>query len=123
MPKPGLKGIEWKIAFNKIAKKHFDFVLCCPKTMVIKMAIELDDSSHNKPKRIERDKFVNAACDSASFKLVRFMVRRTYDIENIRKQLDIKSEDTPQPKLISDPLEPIKQAAVAEDPNAMQNEF
>ena len=32
--------------FNKIAMKHFDFVLCDPPTLVLAGAIELDD--HNR---------------------------------------------------------------------------
>ena len=52
--------------------------------MEIKAGIELDDSSHNKPKRIKRDIFLNEACINAGFKLHRIKSKRTYDIEILK---------------------------------------
>ena len=31
----------WRLAFNRIKAKHFDFVLCDPKTFEVKLAVEL----------------------------------------------------------------------------------
>ena len=50
---------------NKILAKHIDFVLCDPGTLKPLVCIELDDVSHQRPDRIERDKFVNQAFKSA----------------------------------------------------------
>jgi len=56
---------------NKILSKHIDFVLCDPTTLQAVVAIELDDISHERPERIERDKFVNLAFESADLPLLR----------------------------------------------------
>jgi very-short-patch-repair endonuclease len=65
-------------ATNKILSKHFDFVLVDSKTLEIKCAIELDDSSHNSKKRQMRDAFLESACRSAELRLVRFKAKRAY---------------------------------------------
>jgi very-short-patch-repair endonuclease len=65
-------------ATNKILSKHFDFVLVDSKTLEIKCAIELDDSSHNSKKRQIRDAFLESACKSAELRLVRFKAKRAY---------------------------------------------
>ena len=44
--------------FNKISGKHADFLLC-DKNMKPVLAIELDDSSHTRPDRQDRDIFVD----------------------------------------------------------------
>ena len=40
---------------NRIHAKHIDFVLCDPGNLQPILCIELDDPSHNRPDRIERD--------------------------------------------------------------------
>ena len=45
---------------NRIAQKHLDFVLSCPTSSRIVAAIELDDRSHRKPERRERDLFLES---------------------------------------------------------------
>ncbi len=46
---------------NKISSKHIDFLLCDPTTMQPLLAIELDDASHNRKDRQDRDAFVDQA--------------------------------------------------------------
>src|SRR5690554_3111749 len=58
----------WMTAFNKISAKHFDYVLCHPKTLKVLATIELDDKSHNKSNRRARDKFLEDACKSADLR-------------------------------------------------------
>ena len=65
-PKVGLSDIFYvsqpnqnAAFYNKINRKHVDFLLCDPQTLRPSLAIELDDSSHQRPDRIERDKFVD----------------------------------------------------------------
>lgn len=64
--------------FNKISSKHIDFLLCQADTMQPILAIELDDSSHKRQSRQERDEFVNKAFKAARLPLVRFPVQRAY---------------------------------------------
>ena len=44
---------------NKIDRKHVDFLLCDSNTLKPILGIELDDKSHQRADRQERDNFVN----------------------------------------------------------------
>jgi hypothetical protein len=69
----------------RVSAKHIDFVLIDAETAEIKMAIELDDSTHrNNQDRIDRDKFVNKAFDVAGMPLLRVPVSKWYDVEELR---------------------------------------
>ncbi len=68
--------------FNMIKAKHIDFAIA--KNMSIKMLIELDDNSHSKSDRRDRDDFVNNALTKAGYTFV-----RTYgDLQEIEKILN-----------------------------------
>ncbi len=79
--------------FNRLRAKHIDFLLCDKYTFKPLIAIELDDVSHTKGNRIERDDFLNAALKSAGLKLVRLSVFYTYNLSEIRELLDIKAPE------------------------------
>ncbi|MDP7017618.1 MAG: DUF2726 domain-containing protein [Pirellulaceae bacterium] len=72
---------------NRILAKHIDFVLCDPETMEARLAIELDDRSHERPDRVERDRFVNSALSAAGLPLLRVPVRDEYDARELRKSI------------------------------------
>ena len=83
---PGTKNHrKW---LNKILAKHIDFVLCDPGTLEPKVCIELDDPSHNRPDRIERDKFVNEAFAAAGIPLLRIETQSMYRAREIRELID-----------------------------------
>jgi len=73
---------------NKILSKHIDFVLCDKESLEIVAGIELDDPSHDRPHRIQRDLFVNSAFRDAAIPLLRIKTQKSYDSANIRKQID-----------------------------------
>lgn len=77
----------WRKAFNQIACKHYDFVLCDPETLEIQMVIELDDSSHDRSDRQKRDVFVDAATNSAGVMFKRFKVQSTYNYFELENEL------------------------------------
>jgi len=54
-----VKGSQFHKYFNRISAKHVDFLLCHGFDLKPVFAIELDDSSHDKADRIERDEFVD----------------------------------------------------------------
>lgn len=82
------KGAEgWRGKFNRIAKKHADFVLCEPKTMVVCAVIELDDASHAAGERKERDDFVDAVYRSAGIPCLHVQAARDYQPTELTKQL------------------------------------
>jgi hypothetical protein len=53
-----VKGQNWRAAFRHINGKSVDFVLCDKAYISAKLAIELDDKTHERPERQERDQEV-----------------------------------------------------------------
>lgn len=86
-PKSTLNRNEYAIAWNKIKAKHIDFILCDKETLSVIALIELDDSSHNRPQTIERDKFINAICLNTGIPLIRFKVEYSYPLEQVRERV------------------------------------
>jgi len=85
--KSGLIGRDWGQAFNRIKGKHLDFVVCDSSKLSIQLVIELDDSSHYRFDRQGRDKFVDEVLLGAGVPIVRFPVKRSYSVEEIRQKL------------------------------------
>lgn len=80
-------GWDYFRYWDKVKAKRIDFLLCDKRTLAPLVAIELDDSSHDVPKRAERDDFVDHACHSAGLALLRFRVRNRYDREDLTRVL------------------------------------
>lgn len=70
-------------AWQRINRKHVDFVLCDPLTLRPRAALELDDRSHRRPDRLERDAFVEQVFADASLPLIRIPAQRTYHRQTI----------------------------------------
>ncbi|MBW7908191.1 MAG: DUF2726 domain-containing protein [Kiritimatiellae bacterium] len=85
--KRGTDRRSWQSAFNAIQSKHVDFLAVDPVNMTIQFAIELDDKSHQKPNRKERDVFVDKVLAGAGIPLFRFPAQRSYSEQNIRSRL------------------------------------
>lgn len=85
--KSGLEKGERMKAFNRIAKKHVDFVICTKDDVSVLCAIELNDSSHNSSSRQKRDDFLVSAFDSANLPLIQMPAKKSYSINDIREQL------------------------------------
>lgn len=81
------QGVGQQSAFNKISRKHIDFVLTDPATSRILCGIELDDRSHNHPDRVERDKFINEVFARNQLPLLRVPVAWTYYPQALRAEL------------------------------------
>ena len=69
-PKPKEENPFWMECFNKIKSKHIDFALADEETAIVAL-IELDDTSHSRPDREERDDFVNAVLENTGYTLLR----------------------------------------------------
>jgi len=82
-----VKGPEKTGYFNKISRKHVDFLLCEKETMKPVMGIELDDSSHQRKKRQERDVTVNHIFEAAGFPLARVRNVQSYNLEDLKHYL------------------------------------
>lgn len=72
---------------NKYDRKTVDFVLCSADKLQPLLVIELDDKSHQRPDRIERDRFVEQALEAAGLPMARFPARRTHDTHDVRQQI------------------------------------
>jgi len=81
------QGVGQQSAFNKISRKHIDFVLTDPATSRILCGIELDDRSHKLPDRVERDEFVNEVFAKNQLPLLRVPVAWTYYPQALRAEL------------------------------------
>jgi hypothetical protein len=76
-------GHDWTYR-NKIDRKHVDFVLCGPTSLKPCVAIELDDASHKRVDRKQRDEFVAEVFATAGLPLVRTAVRVAYSTQQIK---------------------------------------
>jgi hypothetical protein len=89
--------------YNQINQKHVDFVLCDPSTLKPVMAVELDDSSHQRPDRVERDEFVNRVFQDAGLPLLHYPAKSSYNTQeinaSIQRMLNTSNLDV-QPKPI-----------------------
>lgn len=74
---------EYQSLFNKIDRKHVDFLICSPETLQPVFAIELDDSSHRRASRSERDTFIDSVLSTANLPLVRVPVRAAYNTQEL----------------------------------------
>ena len=76
----------WQSHFNRINRKHLDFVLCNRDLAPI-VAIELDDSSHDEEDREARDAFVDQVLAAAALPIVRVRAKRGYAPDELRAVL------------------------------------
>ena len=72
--------------FNKIAAKSIDFVLVDKKCR-IKLCIELDDYTHKRKNRIERDTFINELFKELEIDLLRYPTYNIYYKEILKKRI------------------------------------
>ena len=80
----GLSRKGWQSAFNRIAMKHVDFVLCRPHDLGVVCALELDDKTHERKDRRARDVFLENALAAADVPLVRVKTAKSYDAAELR---------------------------------------
>jgi len=67
-------------AWQRINRKHVDFVLCDPQTVRPVLAIELDDRSHQRPDRVQRDAFVDQIFAAVKLPLVHIPAQHSYTL-------------------------------------------
>jgi hypothetical protein len=102
-------------AFNRIAQKHIDFLVCHPVTMKPLLGIELDDQSHKQNNRQERDGFVDQVFLTAGLPLLRFPVQAEYNSREIAAQIAPLLKDKLSPA--TPPQQPEAQKPASLTPN------
>jgi hypothetical protein len=78
---------EHRIYTNKIDRKHVDFILCDLITVRPILGIELDDKSHQRQDRQERDEFVENVFAAAKLPLARIPVKHSYAVAELNSLL------------------------------------
>lgn len=86
-----VKGQNWHAAFRHINGKSVDFALCDKATLRPVYAIELDDSTHERYDRRERDTEVERMFAQANLPLVRFHSKYISEAEIIQALTDAKT--------------------------------
>jgi hypothetical protein len=92
---------EYRSLTNKIDRKHVDFLLCDPKTVHPLVGIELDDRSHKREDRQQRDEFVGQVFAAAKLPLVRVPAKHAYSVPELAALLQPHIElpvEAPAPK-------------------------
>jgi hypothetical protein len=87
-PVRNLSRSGWQSAFNHIAGKHVDFVLCDSAHLRIVGVIELDDSTHGTFERGVRDTLVDSALADARIPILRVPARQSYSLAELRQQVE-----------------------------------
>jgi len=96
---------------SRIAQKHLDFLLCDPKSMRPIVGIELDDASHARQDRQERDAFVDRVFQAAGLPLIHVPAKGSYSPGELSAQLANYLGKAPASPTVA-PVEPAK-ASVA----------
>lgn len=76
-------GQNWKGAFRHIDEKSVDFVICDKVYIKPLLAIELDDKTHEREDRQDRDIEVESILDDAGMPLLRFGNKGNFNKEEI----------------------------------------
>ena len=84
--KPGLGNSARQGALNRIAAKHFDFVVCRADDLGVVCAVELNDRSHSSRKAKARDELLANVCSAINLPLLALPARATYSVGEVRDQ-------------------------------------
>jgi hypothetical protein len=100
MVRPGLSRSVRQGALNKIAAKHFDFVVCRLSDLAVVCAVELNDRSHGSKQAQRRDAFVAQVCQAIGLPLWTVTAAAAYHVEALSGQFQ---------SLVGPPIPPVDQ--------------
>lgn len=78
---------QWFIANNRIAKSYFDYVVCDPRTLEVRVAIELDNGKELDKGKVDRQKLLIHVCKSAGVPLIGANIKHSYQVSRLRRLL------------------------------------
>jgi hypothetical protein len=84
--KPGLGNSARQGALNRIAAKHFDFVVCRSGDLSLVCAVELNDKSHSSQRAQARDEFLANVCRAINLPLLTVPAKAAYSPQDVRAQ-------------------------------------
>jgi len=85
--KSGAEKGERQGAFNRISRKHVDFLLVRTDDLAPLAGVELDDRSHEEEDRQARDALVDEVFRSAGLPLLHVPVQKAYDPGDLRSKV------------------------------------
>ena len=80
-------GQNWRGAFKHISEKSVDFVLCDKAYISPKLAIELDDKTHERPDRQDRDHEVERILQGSELPLLRIENHGRFDPAELSQKI------------------------------------
>jgi len=86
MVKAGLGNSARQDALNRIAYKHFDFVVCRASDLAVVCAVELNDKSHSGLRAQSRDDLLLSVCRAINLPLLMVPAKQAYSPLEIRSQ-------------------------------------
>ncbi|MBJ6983030.1 DUF2726 domain-containing protein [Luteimonas sp. MC1572] len=84
--KPGLGNAARQGALNRIAYKHFDFLVCRASDLAIVCVVELNDKSHSSRRAQSRDDLLVKVCKTINLPLLMVPAKQAYSPQDIRSQ-------------------------------------
>jgi very-short-patch-repair endonuclease len=90
-----VEGQNWNAAFRHISQKSVDFVLCDKEDISPKLAIELDDRSHERFDRQNRDIEVERIFKQAGMPLLRIQNSGVFNPQEIAEKIKLSINPNP----------------------------
>ena len=84
--KPSLSNSARQGALNRIAAKHFDFVVCRSGDLSVVCVLELNDKSHASRKTQVRDALLADVCRAIGLPLITVPAKAAYSSQDVRDQ-------------------------------------
>jgi hypothetical protein len=85
--KSGLGASARQGALNRVASKHFDFVVCKASDLSILCAVELNDKSHTSQRSQTRDDLLVNICRAINLPLLQIPAKQAYSPQELRDQV------------------------------------
>lgn len=79
---------EGATELGKVQRKHVDFVLFDPESMEAKLIVELDDTTHDRQDRVNRDVFIDNVLEGTGYKIL-----HVYSADNLEEVIMNKLND------------------------------
>jgi hypothetical protein len=83
---PGLGNSARQGALNRVAQKHFDFVVCRASDMAVVATVELNDKSHASLRAQARDELLAKVCQAINLPLLTIPAKQSYVIPELQAQ-------------------------------------
>lgn len=93
--KSGLGNSARQGALNRIAAKHFDFLVCRSGDLAVVCAVELNDKSHSSQRAQARDELLANVCGVINLPLLTVPAKAAYSPQDVRAQFLAAVEPAP----------------------------